>query len=158
MQCSRARRRSIYHAYAYVPACVYYLPSVADPGFEPWVVLTKKFQMQYGINKTKSINSVIRNDSKQFGNNQKCINTLKISPNNNLNWTWHLLISWFNPLPLVWQTTTHNSKKNISTSEFMAKLLQQVLYWLNCSTNSLLLAYPGPSFCTDMNSEMGKKK
>ena len=131
--------------------------AVADPGFEPWVVLTKKFQMQYGINKTKSINSVIRNDSKQFGNNQKCINTLKISPNNNLNWTWHLLISWFNPLPLVWQTTTHNSKKNISTSEFMAKLLQQVLYWLNCSTNSLLLAYPGPSFCTDMNSEMGKK-
>jgi len=58
---------------------------VADPGFEPWVVLAKEFQMQYGTNKTKSINSVIRNDSKQFGNNQKCINTLKISPNNNLN-------------------------------------------------------------------------
>jgi len=59
---------------------------VADPGFEPWVVLAKEFQMQYGTNKTKSINSkylqTIRN-----GNNQKCSNTLKMSPNNNLNWT-----------------------------------------------------------------------
>jgi len=30
---------------------------VADPRFEPWVVLAKEFQMQYGTNKTKSINS-----------------------------------------------------------------------------------------------------
>jgi len=62
---------------------------VADPGFEPWVVLAKEFQQKNfkcNMVQTKQ-NPSIRNISKQFGNNQKCSNTLKMSPNNNLNWT-----------------------------------------------------------------------